>query len=181
MARLSNSFERVLSVFVVEQITIPDLITYVLTSQNPQMVYTKSHLVAHASRLCELLIASSTNGHQIISNAVGRIYLKEVAELVDIDNKLHFAAVRASADQISGFDLPVMAQRMQYLAPNLCGLLDLLIGHIARDKSGKAYNPDEDAETLGDIMDIFLQRPVDQKESAKKKRSALLTVVCIPC
>ncbi|TFK73661.1 hypothetical protein BDN72DRAFT_875751 [Pluteus cervinus] len=168
MARLSNPFERVLSVFVAEQITLPQLIVYVLTTPNPQVVNIKSHLVAHASQLCELLITNSTNGHQVISNAVGRVYINEVAELVDIDNKLHFAAVRASADQISGFDLPAMAQRMQYLAPNLC--------HVARDKSGKAYNPDEDADALGDIMDLFQQRPVDQKESAKKKRLALLTV-----
>ncbi|TFK68929.1 hypothetical protein BDN72DRAFT_878758, partial [Pluteus cervinus] len=161
MARLSNPFERVLSVFVAEQITLPQLIVYVLTTPNPQIVNIKSHLVAHASQLCELLITNSTHGHRIISNAVGRIYVNEVAELVDIDNKLHFAAVRASADQISGFDLPMMAQRMQYLAPNLC--------HVARDKSGKAYDPDEDADTLGDIMDLFQQRPVDQKESARKK------------
>ncbi|TFK77255.1 hypothetical protein BDN72DRAFT_910171 [Pluteus cervinus] len=123
-------YNRILDKITIEGLTLPNLIAYVLSSPNPNIIYYKNELASNAGLLCSQLITCARDGTKAIIDIAGETYLSEVQALVKRDHGLHFSAATATADQISGFDLPLVAQQMQDLAPQLWALLGYLLEKI---------------------------------------------------
>lgn len=100
--------------------------------------------------------------------------------LTNIGNGMHFSAINAHADQIKGFHISAMAEKMIQLAPHLWHLLGRLMTRgFVGDCEPEPMNVDEDQDMANNLEEEVgvLPEGISKEEQKLKERAAVLLIV----
>lgn len=111
-------------------------------------------------------------------------YLSAIHDLAREDNGWHFGATYTNPDQVREFQLEDMAAKMYEQAPELCEVVECLLGSDRRPTADEGHVPgevvsdsDDDLwEALGDPP-VHAKQPGAQPRSTKRKGKKVLRAV----
>ena len=188
-----RDFTAILDAFDASGCSIPDLIIALLTERRfKSSAYTAELLQQSGNVLRSLLTHAKLprNAEKVACEALHRVYVREIKDLVKPSAGWNFSAQRATPEDIDDFDLEDLASDVADKAPRLWALLDILLS--AKNKPNANPNSNlamasttADGETDDDDDDAALQgtirtpptSPEQENEKKSNRRLALRKIV----
>ncbi|KAF8240352.1 hypothetical protein L208DRAFT_1374386 [Tricholoma matsutake] len=187
----------ILRLFDSESLTISKFLQVLLSSRqyadHPLVVdLVQSH--SHTISLFCLHGAFEGPALQWVHESAEKQYQSEIQELVKMKNGWQFNALHASAEQIEMFQIEVMAEKMESLAPHLWVLLDKLLSatgtgesknraaagtgcEILQETDDADYWDSFDEIDLQGVIEEFGDIPQTHEQKRLARRKAIISIV----
>ncbi|KAF8336105.1 hypothetical protein F5887DRAFT_1078965 [Amanita rubescens] len=182
-----RDFTAILDAFDASGCSIPDLVIALLTERRfKSSAYTAELLQQSGDVLRSLLRHAKLprNAEKAACEALHRVYVREIKDLVKPSAGWNFSAQRATPEDIDDFDLEDLASDVADTAPRLWALLDILLlaknkqlansdGNVARASPGDGETDDDDDAALQGTVRTPPTSPEQKNEKKSNRRLAL--------
>jgi len=186
-----RDFTAILNAFDASGCSIPDLVIALLTERRfKSSAYTAGLLQQSGDVLKSLLRHARLpgNAEKVACEALHRVYVREIKDLVKPSAGWNFSAQRATPEDIDDFDLEDLASDVADSAPQLWALLDILLsakskqlpssnGNVTMAGTGDGETDDEDDAVLQGTVRTPPTSPEQENEKKSNRRLALRKIV----